>query len=376
MALNESEQIVKAIKESKQILIAFPKNYSTDAVASAMALYLILKKQDKLVDVVCDGFNLPDNLKFLPEVKQIKSSLKNLQKFVINVDNQNGEIEDFSYNLENGQLKIFITPKSGTFTPEDVTSKNSDYKYDLIFTLDAPDLESLGAIYQKYTSFFYNTTIINIDHKPENEHFGQINITNMNSVATAGVVFRLINTIDISLLDSDVATCILTGMIAKTKSFKTPNVTPQSLQVASKLLEAGADKDSVIKNLYRSRNIGTMNLWGRALARLKSDQGSKLVWTMLSDNDFVEAKANKEDLPDIIDELISFIPGIEVVVLIYQLSGKVNVIINTLKTHNALYLASKFKPEGTKNSASFIIEGKALKESEEEVTSEIKKKLG
>lgn len=375
MSLNESQQINDIIEKSNHVLITFPKEFTPDAVASALALYLILKKKDKLVDIACDDFKLPKSLEFLPKSKVIKSKISNLQKFVISIDNKYNNIEDFSYNLESDKLKIYVTPRSGSISTEDYTAENSGYKYDLIITLDASDLESLGKIYSDNAEFFYETTILNIDHSVENEQYGQINLVNANAVATAGVLFRLINTLDVNLLDEDIATALLTGLISKTRSFKTPNVTPSTLKLASVLLEAGAKRDLIIKSLYRSRSIGTLNLWGRVLTRLKSDVGSKLIWSSLTENDFIEAGASVEDLPDVVDELISFVPGVEIVALFYQLSGKDHVILSTLKTHNALYLSSAFKPQGNKNIAEFSMDKQNLIETENTVINEIKKKI-
>lgn len=376
MALNEIEQITEVIKKSNHVLITFHKNFSIDAVASALALYLILKKQNKLVDIVCSDFELPKTLQFLPESKKIKSTISNLQKFVINVDIAKDKIEEFSYNAENDKLKIFITPKSGLLSPEDLSANNSEYKYDLIITLDTPDLESLGKIYQNSTDFFYHTSIINIDTAAENEHFGQINLTNMNAVANAEILYHLINDIDKNLLDAPVATCLLTGMISKTKSFKTNNVTPKTLQIAGNLINAGAEKEAIIKSLYRSRSLATLNLWGRVLARLKSDGDNKLIWSLITEHDFIQANANKADLPDVIDELISFIPSAEIVVIIYQLGGVNHVIINTLKKDNALYLTSSFNPSGSKKFAEFSFNDISLQEAEKAVIGKIKERLG
>ena len=375
MPLTESQQVSDVLEKSKHILITFPKEFTPDAVASALALYLILKKKDKLVDIACDDFKLPKNLEFLPKSKVIKSKISNLQKFVISIDNKDNNIEDFSYNLEDDKLKIYVTPKSGSISTEDYTAENSGYKYDLIVVLDSPDLESLGKIYSDNTEFFYETNILNIDHSAENENYGQINLVNMNAVSTAGVIFRLVNTIDINLLDEDIATALLTGLISKTRSFKTPNVTPATLKLASVLLEAGAKRDLIIKSLYRSRSIGTLNLWGRVLTRLKNDVGSKLVWSTLTEGDFVEAGATVEDLPDVVDELISFVPGVEIVIIFYQANGKDNVLLSTLKTHNALQLSSRFKPQGNKNIAEFSMDRQNLIETEIEVINEIKNKI-
>jgi len=376
MALNEIEQIQEVIKDSHHILITFRKDYSIDAVACALALYLVLKKQNKLVDIACDDFILPKNLNFLPNAQAINPKISNLQKFIISVDTSNDKIEEFSYNLEGDKLKIFITPKAGAFSKDNLQAESSDYKYDLIITLDTPDFSSLGKIYQNFTEFFYNTTIINIDANPGNEHFGQINLTNMNAVATAEILFNLIISLDKNLIDKDIATCLLTGLVSKTKSFKTPNVTPKTLEIASSLLSSEANLDTIIKSLYRSKSLGTLNLWGRVLARLKSWDNNKLIWSLLTDHDFIEAGAEPKDLADVIEELISFIPGVETVVLIYQTNGNNCVIINTLKNQNALYLASTFKPTGSKNLAEFCLTQTTLLEAEKQVIEEIKTKLG
>lgn len=376
MALNEIEQISEVIKKSSHVLITFRKDFSVDAVASALALYLILKKQNKLVDIVCSDFELVKTLQFLPESKKIKSEISNLQKFVIDVDIAKDKIEEFSYNAENNKLKIFITPKSGLLSQEDLSASNSEYKYDLIITIDTPDLESLGKIYQNSTDFFYHTSIINIDHSAENEHFGQINSTNMNAVATAEILYQLINDIDKNLLDAPVATCLLTGIISKTRSFKTNNVTPKTLQIAGNLINAGAEKEAIIKSLYRSRSLATLNLWGRVLARLKSDNGNKLIWSLITEHDFIQANADKADLPDVIDELISFIPSAEIVVIIYQLRGINHVIVSTLKNDNALYLTSSFNPSGSKKFAEFSFNDISLQEAENTVIGKIKERLG
>lgn len=376
MALNEIEQIREVIKKSSHILITFRKDFSIDAVASALALYLILKKQDKLVDVVCADFKLPKNLQFLSQTKKIKPQINNLQKFVISVNTHKDKIDEFSYDIQDDKLKIYITPKSASLKQDDVAAESSDYKYDLIITVDSPDLESLGEVYQNNTEFFYNTTIINIDHLAENEHFGQINLTNLNAVASSEMIFNLIDELDKNLLDDEVATCLLTGLISKTRSFKTPNVTPKTLDIASRLIQADADRDTIIKNLYRSRSLATLNLWGRVLARLKSDDGNKLIWSLVTEHDFIQANATEEDLPDVIEELISFIPGVEIVVLIYQRGGINNVLVNTLKKNNALYLTSSFNPQGSKNLAKFTFNDKTLQETEAEVIDKIKERLG
>lgn len=377
MALNELEQIRQTINQARHVLITFRKDASVDAISGALALALVLQKINKLVDVTCDGFNLPSNLTFLPGTDRITSRLANLQKLVISLRNSRDNVDQFSYDLENGDLKIYLSPKSGSFQKSDVWTEQSDYKYDLIITVDTPDLDSLGDVYRQATEFFYHTTIINLDHHIENEHYGQINLTNPNAAATCEAIYQLLRELNASLISREVATCLLTGIISKTRSFRTDNVTPATLEIASSLMAAEADRETIVKNLFRNRSLATLRLWGRALARLKSEPGDKLAWTLLSEHDFIEARADETNLPGVVDELISFIPGIDVVGLMYQFKDEIVVLIETLNdTGNALQLVRQFNPRGSKRSATFRLPQATLVEAEQTVIEQIRRNLG
>ncbi len=95
-----------------------------------------------------------------------------------------------------------------------------------------------------------------------------------------------------------------------------------------------------MENLYRTRSVQTLRLWGRALARLKSDPETKLVWTLLTKQDVVHAGANLADLPDVVDELIATSPEATVVILLHETEqGGIRGIIRTERPHHALTLA-------------------------------------
>ena len=123
------------------------------------------------------------------------------------------------YIIENNKLNFIISPQDGFFTDEDISSSVSGFKYDLIITIDGQDLESLGRIYDNNIEFFYKTPIINIDQSPENEEFGQLNILDLKAVSVTEILFILMNDYNKKLIDEDIATCLLTGIIFRTKSF-------------------------------------------------------------------------------------------------------------------------------------------------------------
>jgi nanoRNase/pAp phosphatase (c-di-AMP/oligoRNAs hydrolase) len=397
--LNQEQQIFEQIKKAQNILITFTKTWNGDSVASALALFLLLKKLDKNVEIAAEE---PDNesavvknpakiFSFLPSFSEIKPTINNLRKFIISLDISNASVSQIKYKMEEKALNFIISPKDGFFTADDISSSSSGFKYDLIICLDTPDLESLGKIYDNDTEFFYKTTIINIDHHSDNEEFGQINQVDLNAVATAEILFSIFQNYSRDLIDEDIATCLLTGIIAKTKSFKTSNITPSTLAATSQLISMGARRDDIIAKLFRSRELNVLKLWGRVLARLNSALDNKLVWSSISYTDFLRTDSKEEDLTDVIEELIINIPQARVIVLLYEKAGmkenatnpedlqgamkcETNILVYSVKNISALDLIKEYQPRGSKRLAQTTI-AKAAAFAENDVIELIKSKM-
>jgi len=383
--LTQEQQIFEQIKKASNILITFKKTWNGDAVASALAMYLFLKKMDKQVDLVAEKFSLDKLYSFLPGYTEIKNSLLNLRKFIISLDITNTKVSQIKYKQEESKLNFIISPKDGFFTESDITSGASGFKYDLIIVLDTPDLESLGRIYDNNTEFFYQTPIINIDHSSTNEEFGQINFIELTAVSTSEIVFSLFESFGRDLIDENIATCLLAGLIAETKSFKTNNVTPRALMAASALMSLGARREEIVNNLYRSKSLNVLKLWGRVLARLSSTLDNKLIWSTLSAADFLKTSSTEKDLTDVIDELIISIPQAKVIAIIYenqneaasppvQPSNQANLLLYAIKNLDSLSLAKEFNPSGTKSLSRAVI-NLPIAEAEKNIITAIQEKL-
>lgn len=376
--LTQEQQIFEQIKKAKNILITFRKTWNGDSVASGLAMFLFLKKLGKEVNVAAEKFDSGMMFSFLPAYNEIKNSVDNLRKFIISLDITNTKVDQIKYKIEDNTLNFIISPKDGLFTEDDISSRSSGFKYDLIIALDTADLESLGQVYDNDTEFFYKTPIINIDHHSENEEFGQINFIELTAVATGEILFSLFESYSRDLIDEDIATCLLAGMVSKTRSFKTPNVTPKALLTASQLISMGARREEIVNHLYRSRPINVLKLWGRVLARLSSSLDGKLVWSALTDVDFSKTDSNEKDLDDVIDELIINIPRARVIVIIYEKpgveKGGTNVLAYSIKNINSLNLIKEYNPQGTKDLA-FALVNKPIQEAEKEIIKLIEEKL-
>ncbi len=375
--LNENQQIHEQINRASEILITCKEHYNGDSLASVLSWLQILKKMGKNATAVISNFSLPTHYEFLSGLGTIKSDLYHLKKFTIVVNTAETPIEELSYDKTEQELLISLTPKHGVYSDDDVSFRPSHYKYDLILVVDSPDLESLGKIYERQADFFYHTPIINLDHSPSNEYFGQINKVDLTATATTEIIYNLLEAFGQEMLDETLATYIYTGMTEKTKSFKSNNVTPNTLRIASQLIQAGAEREKVITHLYRTKSIQTLKLWGRALAKLQLEPKLKLAWTALSTLDFTKTGASEFHLQGLVDEIITEAPQAEVVLIFAadQNNNKINIQINSNHKYNALGLLKKYSPTGHKTWAQTSISSNQLESVVREVIEDIKQSL-
>jgi phosphoesterase RecJ-like protein len=376
--LTQEQQIFEQIKKAKNILIVFKKVWSGDSVGSGLAMYLFLKKIGKEVEIVAEKFDQGSLYSFLPAYSDIKNSIENLRQFIISLDITDTKVNQIKYKVEDDTLNFIISPKDGFFSEEDISSRSSGFKYDLIISLDAPDMEALGKIYDNDTEFFYHTPIINIDCHSNNEEYGQINLVELTAVSTSEILFNLFDKYSREAIDENIATCLLAGMIAETRSFKTPNVTPNALSTAAQLVTMGARRDEIVNYFYRSRPINVLKLWGRVLARLSSTPDNMLVWSTLSKEDFIKTETGENDLNEVIDELIVNMPQVRIIALIYEKEkeGKVftRAMIYSVKNIDCLSLVKELNPRGAKKLA-FTELDKPREQAEKEIIELIKNKL-
>jgi len=376
MAIAEGKNIKDLINKSSNILIVCEQNYSVDGVSSALALYDVLKKQGKDVTVVSDTAKTPDNLSFLSGITDMISELKGLQQTIISLDTSKKKVSDFSYDVQDGKLKIFLTPEYGSIEAKDMDVSSTGYKYDLIITTDVDDLPSVGSIFEKNTEFFYNTPIINFGHTTENEHFGQVNLVDIAKTSVAEILFDVLEQEFKNSVDHDIATALLTGLISKTKGFKSQNVTPRSLQVASTLIENGANRELIIQKLYQTKSIETLKLWGTTLSRLKKEPQHNIAWSYIGFDDFESLNATPESLREIIEELIINAPEAKIVSIFYEYPrGKNKALLYSAKEYDSLQLAKTLSPFGNKMFAQFELHKSDLLDGAKEAISAVKEQI-
>lgn len=378
MALSITEQLSTLVAEKKHILITFAPTAGGDAIGSALALFGFLSAIGKRADIVASEFKLPRQFSFLQHSERVAASLSEIKTFIMTLDIKDTGVQELSYDLVGEKLRIFVTPKQGILNKENVKTAESSYKYDLVIVLGTQDLVSLGTVYQKHGLLFEETPVINIDCDPRNERFGHTNIVDVTATSTAEVVYDLLKQWKKEHISTEIATALLTGMIAKTHSFRGEHVKPHTLSVAGTLINLGADRDYIVQNLYRTRTIASLRLWGEALRHLHIDKDLGLVTTSITRDDFTRSGAHTHDLVEIIDELISNSPEAKLILLCYEDpddTSAIHATVSTTPEFDAAGLIRGLNPVGNQERATCTLRDKTLKEVEEVVSGEMRKNV-
>ena len=376
MELTPKQQTTQAISAAQKILVLTHVHPDGDALGSLIALYLVLKKLGKEVTAVAPE-NIPGAFSFLPNLTDLAKSFSGTKDFIITIDTSRTKVDRLGYKHypEENKLNIVITPLAGTFRNEDVSFSYGAFKFDLIIVLDSPDLDRLGPLYDGQSSLFYETPVINLDHHAGNDFFGKINWVDLTATSTAEILVSLIESLarERPLIDEDIATALLTGIITDTGSFQNANTTPKSLTVAAQLVAAGGRQQEIIRHIFKTKPLSTLKLWGRILESVRLDATGKFVWAKISRADFLASGAQETETSGVIDELLKSAPGIDFVLLLSEKTGELDGSLRSVAPGvDVSQIAKLFGGGGHEAAAGFQIPGATLATHEEEILAKIR----
>jgi len=375
MDITTIQEIIREIDGATNILLTAHHKLDPDSTGGIFALYLILKKLGKKPVALCYE-PVPKNLEFLPHITAIEHDKKLMQDFIITLFNPESDVNEIKYSTTaEGYINIIITPKKGSYSEQDVSFKGMTNKFDLIIVVDSGDKKNMGRLYEENKELFEKTTVINIDHHASNDYFGDINLVDTKVSSASELVYYIIEHMDKGLIDEDVATYLLLGIIADTGSFQHANTTPDSMKVAAELVRRGARQQDIIKNLYKTKKFSTLKLWGKALARLSVDEKARVLWSSLTFAELSQMQAKPEDTKGVIDELMSSAPDVDFIILFTEIAPKtVSVSIRTKSAEvNGVQIAKQFGGGGHVQACGFTKEDVALEELSEEVIAAVQK---
>lgn len=317
-----NQQALEAMRRSNHTLICFSEQVSGDGVGSALGLGRALEalRPGHQVDVISSGFHDSHRQRygFLPGADRVQPTIEQLHDLTVRIPLGQAQVKDVRHEIRDGTIEIRLTPSSGQLSQDHIEAAMSQFRYDLIIVVDAADLGQLGSLYTQHAVFFQSTPIIAIDHDASHERFGHINLVDLAAAACGEVCAHFLREVAPQVIDPDVATCLMTGILTETRGFRSPTISVRTFDVASALLTIGARREEILSHLFMTKTVGQLQLWGRALSRIHADAERNIVWTLLSQHDFLVSRASESDLLDVVDELLVNSPEASVILLIYE----------------------------------------------------------
>jgi len=136
---------------------------------------------------------------------------------------------------------------------------------EIIFCLDFNTLSRINELGELVRAS--SAVKVMIDHHLEPEDFDDYRHWDINACASAQLVYDFIaNQLqNKALVNKDVATCLYTGIMTDSASFRLPNTTPAVHRIAADLIEAGAVNWHIHELVYSNSSESRLNFLGHCL---------------------------------------------------------------------------------------------------------------
>ncbi len=234
--MNDLANIKSSLDKAHNILILTANKPPFDAVASALALYLTLKKAGKSVTIAANSEPLVRD-SHLVGVDQIKTEIGNAN-LVISFPYKEEQVNKVVSDIQDDTFNLIIEPKPGhePIKIEDLKFSYRGAKADLIIVVGAKTLEAVGDILLKEEELLAQTPILNLNNQPSS--FGKFNLVDP-SASLSEIVTALLQELGF-VLDKDTAQNLLLGIEKATNHLQSDNLTADTFEALAVLYRAGA----------------------------------------------------------------------------------------------------------------------------------------
>lgn len=139
---------------------------------------------------------------------------------------------------------------------------------DVLFALDFNALYRTGEMENVLSRV--KSPFIMIDHHQKPDTFAKYTYSNTAFGSTCEMIFNFIGFLGYQeLIDKEIATCIYTGIVTDSGSFRFPSTTAATHRITAQLIEKGVDNGAVHIALFDNNSYQSLQLLGRALENLK-----------------------------------------------------------------------------------------------------------
>ena len=225
MILKGFKELQTYLSKPRNIVVIGHRNPDGDAIGSTLALGHYLNKKGHNSTVVMPN-EYPDFLHWLP-----------------------GSDNTYRFDWQNKQSQKAINAS------------------EIIFLLDFNALHRVGFDMQKTLESYPNDFAM-IDHHQQPDDVKYM-YSDTEICSTCQMVYQFIEmNNDLDLIDADIATCLYTGIMTDTGSFRFRSTTSTTHRIIANLIDKGAENDKIHNNVYDANSYGRLLLLGQSLSNL------------------------------------------------------------------------------------------------------------
>lgn len=239
------QQLVDKLKGSNNVLVTVGRNPSVDQLSALLGLTLFLNKQGKHAAAVFSG-EVPSTLEFLQPEATIEKNTDSLRDFIIALDKS--KADKLRYKVEDDVVRIFITPYKTSISQDDFEFSQGDFNVDVVVAIGVSQQEDLDEAIIAHGRILHDATVTSINTAGEGG-IGIINWHKPDASSLSEIITDLVQTLAKGLLDEQIATALLTGIVAETDRFSNEKTTAETMSASAALMAAGANQQLVASKL-------------------------------------------------------------------------------------------------------------------------------
>lgn len=258
MNIQDIQAIQQLLATPKKIAVIPHRNPDGDAMGSTLGLYHFLRKNNHEVTVISPN-EFPDFLAWLPGSETVQV---------------------FEKNQENC-TKILK-------------------EADIVFTLDFNAFHRTGEM-EKVLEIL-DTIYIMIDHHQKPDDYATYKYSNISFGSTCEMLYHFICYLEHKdQIDKTIGTCIYTGILTDSGSFRFPNTTGNTHRIVAELIDLGVENTIIPNLLFDNSSYNRLQLLGQALQNLKVISEHKTSYITLTQEELDKFNHVKGDTEGIVN---------------------------------------------------------------------------
>jgi len=187
---------------------------------------------------------------------------------------------------------------------------------DMVFTLDFNTLKRIDQMGARVAESAAKKVMI--DHHQEPDDYADITFSNPAIGSTFEFVFQIIDAMGLAKhINQDIASCLYTGIVTDTGSFRFPSVTSATHRAVATLIDAGANHSEIHEKIKDNARPDRLKLLGIALKNMVFISEFKTAYITISQDELDACNYQKGDTEGFVNYGLS-VAGIEMAVLMTE----------------------------------------------------------